>query len=32
VKNSVDVEVKAKKSSAKETPIAQESHHPDAEM
>ena len=32
VKNSVDVEVKAKKSNAKETPIVQERHHPDAEM
>jgi hypothetical protein len=32
VKNSVDVEVKAKKSSAKETPIVKERHHHDAKM
>ena len=32
VKNSVDVEVKAKKSSAKETPIVKVHHHHDAEM
>jgi len=32
VKNSVDVEVKAKRSSAKETPINKERHHHDAKM